>query len=85
MKIEISGAVLRWAVHPSDTESIKYLDGVNRESQVVPHENDVITRPFLVDPTTCQPIPVRVIQIQNKLDSTPQVVVVIVARADVVQ
>ena len=60
MKPIPANAVVRWAVHPSDTGKIKYIDGLWEKSHTLPYENDIITRPFLVDPVTNQPIPVRV-------------------------
>ena len=82
MKPIPENAVVRWAVHPSDTGKIKYIDGLWDKSHTLPYENDVITRPFLVDPVTNQPIPVRVDKIQERPEMTPYTLVVVVTRSD---
>lgn len=74
--------VVKWAVHPSDAGRILYIDGLWNPSHTLPHEGDVITRPFLVDPKTRQPIPVRVVQIQEFLEMQPHTLAVVVTRAD---
>lgn len=59
-KILIDNAV-RWAVHPADQDRIKYIDGtgyVVREQDL--EINKTVTLPFLVDPQTNQPTPVRI-------------------------
>lgn len=60
--------MVRWAVHPADTGRIAYIDGV-AGPQMLPDENEVITRPFLVDPQTRQPVPVRVMQVLKQWDN----------------
>ncbi|MBC3811357.1 hypothetical protein [Undibacterium aquatile] len=75
----------RWAIHPSQTGQILYVDGKQDPSHTLPFENDVITRPFLLDPVTRQPIPVRVVQIHNVGFPVVEYVVVVVARADLPQ
>ena len=74
--------VCRWAVHPSDAGRISYIDGLSNLSHTLPYEGDIITRPFLVDPQTKQPIPVRVVEIQEHLEMTPHTLVLVVTRAD---
>jgi hypothetical protein len=74
--------VVKWAVHPSDTGRILYIDGLWNPSHTLPYEGEVITRPFLVDPKTRQPILVRVVQIQEFLEMKPQTLAVVVTRAD---
>jgi hypothetical protein len=59
---------VRWAVHPADTGRIAYIDGLGGP-QTIPDENELITRSFLVDPQTRQPIPVRVVQVLRQWDS----------------
>jgi hypothetical protein len=73
--------LLRWAVHPADTARIAYIDGI-AGPQTLPVENDVITRSFLVDPQTRQPVRVRVVQVLKRWDSTrcAHDVAVVVAR-----
>lgn len=60
--------MVRWAVHPADTGRIAYIDGI-AGPQKLPDENEVITRPFLVDPQTRQPVPVRVVQVLKQWDA----------------
>lgn len=69
--------VVRWAVHPADQGRIAYVDGASR-GEPLPREGDVITRPFLVDPTTREPVPVRVAEIQERRQ--PDILVVVVTR-----
>lgn len=74
--------VCRWAVHPSDAGRISYIDGLWIPTHTLPYEGDIITRPFLVDPKTRKPIPVRVVEIQEHLQTKPHTLVVVVTRAD---
>jgi len=73
--------LIRWAVHPADTGRIAYIEGI-AGPQVLPVENEVIVRPFLVDPLTRQPVPVRVVEVQKRWDSSRNGdnLVVVVAR-----
>lgn len=71
--------VVRWAVHPADLGRLRQIDGL-WDGHTLPHENEVITRPFLVDPTTLQPVPVRVVQIVEMLDRQPPTLAVVVTR-----
>ena len=73
------GTGVKYAVHPADTGRIAYIDGL-WDGHTVPQENEVITRPFLVDPTTRTPVPVRVVQIQRRVNQEPPILVVVVAR-----
>lgn len=54
--------VVKWAVHPADQGRIAYIDGP-KPAEKLPEEGAVITRPFLVDPNTRHPVPVRVVQV----------------------
>lgn len=72
--------VVRWAVHPSDAGSIAYIDGQFDGKDTLPHENERITRPFLVDPSTRQPIPVRVAAIHRMWDGQRHTLAVVVTR-----
>jgi hypothetical protein len=74
--------VVKWAVHPSDTGKIHYIEGLWNPSHTLPHEGDIITRPFLVDPQTRQPIPVRVVEIQDHPEMKPHTLVVVVTLSD---
>lgn len=71
--------VVRFAIHPADAGRIAYIDGL-WNGHTLPRENEVITRPFLVDPTTREPVPVRVVQIVEMLDATPPTLAVVVSR-----
>lgn len=52
---------MRWVMHPSDRGRLVALDG-NWRDENVPGEDEVITRPFLVDSGSGKPVPVRVVQ-----------------------
>ena len=80
--IILKNTVVKWAVHPSDTGKIHYIEGLWNPSHTLPHENEIITRPFLVDPSTHQPIPVRVVQIQDHPEMKPRTLIVVVTRSD---
>ncbi|HWP12741.1 MAG TPA: hypothetical protein VNN06_13015 [Ramlibacter sp.] len=62
MKKSQTGSTVRWVMHPSDRGQLTRLDGEWAGEQELPDENAVITRPFLVDSGSKQPIPVRVVQ-----------------------
>jgi hypothetical protein len=72
--------LVRWAVHPADQGRIAYIDGL--EPGTLPYEDQVITRPFLVDPVSRQPVPVRVVQILRRWepDRRGHTLAVVVAR-----
>jgi hypothetical protein len=74
--------VVRWTVHPADVGRIDYIDGLWDPSHTLPHEGDIITRPFLVDPVTKLPIPVRVIEIRELPEMQPHTLAVLVTRSD---
>ena len=79
MKILSSDVQVRWAVHTADTGRIEYIDGI-KDSGTLPHPDEVITRPFLVHPTSKEPMPVRVVEIlENFLDQSPPFLVVVVS------
>lgn len=84
MKKILINPVVKWAVHPSDQGSIDYIEGLpyNATDRALPYEGDVITRPFLVDPNTRQPVPVRVVEIQTALERRGHTLAVVVTRAD---
>ncbi len=48
-------------MHPSDRGRLMTLEG-NWQEGGVPRENEVITRAFIVDSQSRQPVPVRVVQ-----------------------
>lgn len=72
----------RWAVHPSDVGSIEYIDGLWDGTIPLPQVNDVLTLAFMVDPSTKQPVPVRVSQIVEIRETRGHTLAVVVTRAD---
>lgn len=82
---KIKGYFLRWAVHPSDIGKILYVEGKHGEVEKPPHVDDVVTRPFLIDPESKQPIPVRVVDVVNLFDRPDPCIAVVVVRADQLQ
>lgn len=74
-------ARVRWVIHPSDWGALAVLD-VPSEPGPPPAEDEIVTRPFVVDRRSGQPVPVRVLQrVDWGGDGTPTCVVV-VTRAD---
>lgn len=73
--------MVRWAIHPGHEGTIEYVAGIGGP-QTLPNENEVITRPFLVDPHSRLPIPVRVSQVLKMWDSGSRqhILAVVVAR-----
>jgi len=64
-------------MHPSDRGRLLALDG-NWQEGGVPRQNEVITRPFIVDSRSMQPVPVRVVQrIEWHHSATPTFVLVV--------
>lgn len=72
--------MVRWAVHPASVSAIAYIDGLFDPKDKLPQENDLITRPFLVDPKTRQPIPVRVAEVRRMWDGARHILAVLVTR-----
>lgn len=66
-------------MHPSDLGRVLKLEE-SCEEQQAPTENQVITRPFLVDPVSLKPVPVRVVQLLEWHHSRVPTVVVVVRR-----
>lgn len=74
---------VRWAIESTHSGSIEYVQQLApRDGIHVPHEGDVLTVPFMVDPATKQPCPVRVTRIEHLRTSTGHVVVPVVVRAE---
>lgn len=80
MKLLPANTVMRWAVHPADQGRIEYIDGLWEGHNTVPHEGEVITRPFLVDPVSKAEVPVRVVQVVEMLQAQPPTLAVVVTR-----
>lgn len=73
---------VKWATHPADQGNIRFIEGLQDESHTLPREGEIITRPFLVDPQSMQPVPVRVVEIQEILETQGHILAVVVTRAD---
>lgn len=77
MKEGPPGSTVRWVMHPSDRGRLTRLEG-QWDEQDVPDEDEVITRPFLVDSGSKQPVPVRVVQrLEWHHTATPTFIVVV--------
>lgn len=74
--------LVAWAVHPVDQGAIQFIEGLQNSSHTLPHEGEVITRPFLVDPQTKTPVPVRVVEIREIFEKRGHTLAVVVARSD---
>jgi len=72
---------MKWAIHPAEIGNIKYIDGLFKPEKA-PHAGDIITRPFLVDPASNQPVPVRIVEIQECHIEGQHILAVVVTRAD---
>lgn len=79
IKLIPPGTKVRWAVHPADQGRLTYIDGL-WDGHTVPHEGEVITRPFLVDPVSRSAVPVRVVQLLELYQQQPPVLAVVVTR-----
>jgi hypothetical protein len=73
-----TGSILRWMVHPSALARLEYVDG-DWPWEHPPHENQVITRQFLVHPISKYPVPVRVVRVL-RLDKEIPIVFAILVR-----
>jgi hypothetical protein len=80
MKRYPAHAVIRWTVHPDAKDRLAIIEGTV-DSQPCPQENEVITRPFLVDPVSKAGVPVRVVQVLELLQESPPVLAVLVTPA----
>jgi hypothetical protein len=56
-----TAANVRWVMHVSDRGHLLNL-GEPADCGAIPAQDEVITRPFLVDPSSRAPVPVRVVQ-----------------------
>lgn len=73
--------LLRWAVHPGHVNTLAYVDGMPPPAfKQLPAVGDVLTLPFIVDPVTRQPCPVRVVEMQYRQIQNHTVVTPVVAR-----
>lgn len=73
---------VKWACPVGEQTRLKFLDGHGADWPSLPHEGDVLTLPFICDPLTEAPVPVRVVQIQKRLETWGHLMVIVVMRAD---
>jgi hypothetical protein len=73
--------VVQWAVEPGHQGSIEYVETATPPAQAVPYVGDVLTLPFMVDPITKQPCPVRVTRLEYQDHPSKTVVIPVVVRA----
>ena len=71
-----------WGCPAEEQTRLHFVEGKGKDWPALPHEGDVLTLPFIQDPQSRQPIPVRVLQIQQRQDQAGHILVVVVARAD---
>lgn len=70
--------VMRWAVVAGDAGSLAQIDGL--PPVTLPHVDEVLTVPCLVDPTTRLAVPVQVLAIRTLWDGQRHTLAVVVAR-----
>lgn len=72
---------VKWACLASDAAKLHFVEGHAGKPPKLPHENDVLTLPFILDALTGQPVPVRVVEIQTHRDQVGHIQVVVVTPA----
>jgi hypothetical protein len=70
-----------WACEASEQARLRFIEGQGEHWPALPHEGDVLTLPFIVDPVTGLPVPVRVVQIQTRSDREGHLKIVVVMRS----
>jgi len=75
-----AGPTVRWVIDLSDVGSLSRLE-CEWDEHPGPNENEIITRPFLVDSVSKQPVPVRVIQRVEFPHAEDPIAVVVVTRS----
>ncbi len=73
---------VKWAVYPWDEGKVSFIEELWDSLCTLPNVGDLIIRPFLVDPETREPIPVRVAEIRNHPEMQPNTIVFVVTPAD---
>ncbi len=73
--------VVRWATEPGHPGTLDFVDGVADGTTTLPYVGDVLTLPFIVNPITRQPCPVRVTRIEYVQEPGRTVVIPVVVRA----
>jgi hypothetical protein len=73
---------VHWVLQAPDGAGLLKLQPESDEQQV-PDQGEVVTRPFLVDPVSKRPVPVRIVQrlVEEPLSDTRSFVVVIARSA----
>jgi hypothetical protein len=72
-------ATIRWVTQPGQQDLMIEPLAQEKEGEV-PEENEVITRPFLVDPRSGKPVRARVVQLLEWHHQRAPTFVVVVAR-----
>lgn len=72
---------LFWAIEPSHEGSITRVDGIVDITRSPPYVGDVLTLPFMLDPATGLPCPVRVTRIEHREHDGRSIVIPVVVRA----
>lgn len=72
---------VKWATTASEAGRLKFLDGHGDKWPKLPHEGDVLTLPFIVDPLTGNPVPVRVVLLKKSRHIWGHQIVVVVMRS----
>jgi hypothetical protein len=73
--------MVKWAIEPGHVGAIEYIEGLPKTLFSLPHEGDVLTLPFMVDPLTRRPCAVRVTRLVPILEGGEQLVAIVVVRA----
>jgi len=69
---------------PSQEEAskVKYLEGSGYVWTRIPEVGDLLNLPFTVDPQTCIPVALRVLEILDRLTDTGSELAIVVRRED---
>ncbi|AKH38782.1 MULTISPECIES: hypothetical protein [Nitrosomonas] len=78
----INTPAVKWAVYPGDEGKVSYIEELWDSPCTLPSEGSLIIRPFLIDPETRQPVPVRVAEIRDHSEMQPHTLVFVVTPAD---
>lgn len=69
-----------WACVPAEQTWLHFVEGP--KNPTLPREGEVLMYPFIQDPHSRQPVPVRILEIQRRQDATGDLLVVVVGRTD---
>jgi len=73
---------LMFASAPEEQTRLLFLEGGKKAPMALPEVGAVITLPFMVDPQSRQPVPIRVVRLVPRHEAGHDVVVVVVSRHD---